>query len=215
MPFMTFTDGSVLTAAQVNDYLMRQAIARVTSSTRPASPTPGQVIYEFDTDSYMRYDGVVSQWQALAVGNPTIFRGSFTASPTGSTGSEQAIYRTDPFALKANRMFEIKLTGIGIDSTVSSYFQLRWRYTENSTIPTVSSTVLNAYKDEIVAASGPIFDWTLLYQTPATDITWQGLLTMQKVSGGAGTTTIIPTAGGLHIWMRDLGPTKAATGITF
>ena len=57
MPFKTFTAGEVLTAANVNDYLMEQSVISCTSGTRPSSPNEGMLIYQTDTDSYMTWDG--------------------------------------------------------------------------------------------------------------------------------------------------------------
>ncbi len=62
MPFMTFTDGSVLTAAQVNDYLMKQAVIICTSGTRPSSPIEGMRIYETDTDKVLVYTTATTGW---------------------------------------------------------------------------------------------------------------------------------------------------------
>jgi hypothetical protein len=59
MGFKTFTP-SVLTSADVNDYLMKQAVITCTSSSRPSSPVEGMTIYETDTDCYVTYSG--SAW---------------------------------------------------------------------------------------------------------------------------------------------------------
>lgn len=53
----TFTNGSVLTDAELNGYLMQQAVVTCTSGTRPASPTTGQPIYETDTKRIRVWDG--------------------------------------------------------------------------------------------------------------------------------------------------------------
>lgn len=60
MAFKTFTAGSVLTASDVNTYLMRQAIITCTAATRPASPSEGMTVYQTDTNSFYTYDG--STW---------------------------------------------------------------------------------------------------------------------------------------------------------
>lgn len=57
MAFKTFTAGSVLTAADVNDYLMEQVVIACTSGTRPGSPNEGMTIYETDTDRYAVHNG--------------------------------------------------------------------------------------------------------------------------------------------------------------
>lgn len=69
MAFKTFTAGSVLTAAEVNDYLMKQAVIVCTAATRPSSPVEGMVIYETDTDRFLAYSGTAwirQGWAATA-----------------------------------------------------------------------------------------------------------------------------------------------------
>lgn len=65
MPFKTFTP-SVLTAAEMNDYLMKQAVITCTSGTRPASPVNGMTIYETDTGRYITWNG--SAWSRVIGG---------------------------------------------------------------------------------------------------------------------------------------------------
>lgn len=85
MAFHSFTAGERPTAAQWNDWVGRRVIADCTSSTRPASPVEGQVIYETDTDKFYAYDG--SAWvEAGKLGGWT------TYAPTWSTtGTPPAI----------------------------------------------------------------------------------------------------------------------------
>lgn len=66
MPIKTFT-ASVLTAADMNTYLMQQSVIFCTSSTRPASPVEGMTIFETDTDCYATYSGAA--W-AYLLGGP-------------------------------------------------------------------------------------------------------------------------------------------------
>ena len=86
MAFRTFVAGEVLTAANVNDYLMEQAVIACTSATRPGSPNEGMVVYETDTDRISVYTGAA--WiPAIDFVNPTITTvtadaGSFTTSET-------------------------------------------------------------------------------------------------------------------------------------
>ncbi len=61
MGFKTFT-AAVLTAADVNNYLMKQAVISCTAATRPTA-VEGMVIYETDTDKLQVYDGAT--WQQV------------------------------------------------------------------------------------------------------------------------------------------------------
>lgn len=85
MPLKTFSVGDVLTAADVNDYLMEQAVITCTSATRPSSPVEGMTIYETDNDRLLTYSG--SAWVVIAT------LGAWTSySPTwSSSGTAPAL----------------------------------------------------------------------------------------------------------------------------
>lgn len=85
--FKTWTAGDVLTAADVNGYLMSQAVmvfadaaARTTALT---SPSEGMVTYLEDSNTLWVYDG--SAW--LAVGGPVTATGTTTTGVTITTGT--------------------------------------------------------------------------------------------------------------------------------
>lgn len=83
MGFRTFAAGEVLTAANVNDYLMEQAVIGCTSGTRPSSPQEGMTIYETDTDRILTYDG--SSWViGIEYTTWTDYSGSFAWTGSGS-----------------------------------------------------------------------------------------------------------------------------------
>lgn len=93
--FKTFTSAT-LSSADVNDYLMEQAVIQCTSGTRPSSPHEGMTIYETDTDLYKHYSG--SAWVTLVQpGAWTSFtpevKGSLSGAPTATlTGSSASRY---------------------------------------------------------------------------------------------------------------------------
>lgn len=80
MAFKTFTAGSVLTAADVNDYLMKQTVIVCTSGTRPGSPNEGMTIFETDTDRLQVYDG--SAWSEIGINATSLPRCSATRGTT-------------------------------------------------------------------------------------------------------------------------------------
>jgi hypothetical protein len=83
VPFKTFTTGEVLTAVNVNDYLMEQAVISCTSGTRPSSPNEGMAIYETDTDSLVIYNG--SAWVAAVTHQGwTDYSGSLAWTASGT-----------------------------------------------------------------------------------------------------------------------------------
>lgn len=97
MPFRVFSDGEVLTAAYVNDYLMEQAVITCTSGTRPSSPTNGMVIYETDAQPMNRikhWDSTAASWRSqhetplvklLLPGNQAIPNNTATALSFGAS----------------------------------------------------------------------------------------------------------------------------------
>ena len=78
--FRTFVAGEVLTAAQVNTYLMEQAVMTFADSTaRDAaltSPSEGMTVYLKDTDDILTYDGTT--WQSVSKQQTVIFTSSGT-----------------------------------------------------------------------------------------------------------------------------------------
>jgi len=82
MSFKTFTAG-VLTASEVNTYLMNQSVIVCTSATRPGSPNEGMTIYETDTDYYKVYSG--STWEdVLKAGAWTTYTPTISSSGGGT-----------------------------------------------------------------------------------------------------------------------------------
>lgn len=65
--YKTFVDDTVLPAADVQGYLMDQAVIVCTSGTRP-TPATGMTIYETDTRKHYAYYG--SAWRVLQTAAP-------------------------------------------------------------------------------------------------------------------------------------------------
>lgn len=63
MGYKTFADGDVLTAGDVNTYLMRQSVIVCTSVTHPGSLTDGMVNYETDVKKLLLREG--SAWRRI------------------------------------------------------------------------------------------------------------------------------------------------------
>jgi hypothetical protein len=61
MPFKVFTNGSVLNASEVNEYLMEQSIMTFTNSAARSSalttPLAGMITYLADTDVFEYWNG--------------------------------------------------------------------------------------------------------------------------------------------------------------
>lgn len=79
-----------------------------TSSTRPASPFEGQVIYETDTDLVQVYNG--SGWKSL---------GRMVASTNGSVLQVVQVTKTDTFSASLSAGASTDITGLSITHSVS------------------------------------------------------------------------------------------------
>lgn len=86
MPFRTFTTGEVLTAANVQSYLMRQSVMVFANASARSSaitaPTQGMTVYMTDTSSLMTYSG--SAW-VNAINTASVVNNAITGAKV-STG---------------------------------------------------------------------------------------------------------------------------------
>lgn len=108
MAFKTFTSGAVLTAAEINTYLMQQSVIVCTSATRPSSPVEGMRIAETDTDLEYIYTG--SAW--IQVGNFgafTTYTPTLTQSGAITKTVDHAAYQRHGRWISGN----VKLTATG------------------------------------------------------------------------------------------------------
>lgn len=124
MGFKTFNDGDVLTAADLNQYLMRQAVIECTSGTRPSSPVEGMTIYETDTDTLVSYTN--AGWETMAAPiRPTVVDrqgGQYTANITSfgvaTTGGSYAACGT-PFVAPSSGRLLLHFSGVTLNSTTA------------------------------------------------------------------------------------------------
>lgn len=100
MAFKTFAAGDVLTASDLNTYLMKQSVIVCTSATRPGSPPEGMTIYETDTDLMKTYNG--SSWLDTA----DVIDGTWTSyTPTlGVTSGGAWTYGTPTISTSYTRV---------------------------------------------------------------------------------------------------------------
>jgi hypothetical protein len=100
MPRKVFTAGEVLAAADVNSFLMNQAVMTFADSTARSSaiatPSEGMLVYLQDTNTYQTYNGAA--WQSLYNGSITTISTAttYTAVPANAGG---VIYSTSGSAV--------------------------------------------------------------------------------------------------------------------
>jgi len=114
----SFTAGSVLTASDVNSYLMNQVVIAAQSTDRPTSPQPGMTIYETDTRRVMIYNattGWTPPW-SLPWGLVTTTAGGtggygyarITTAQNGiTTTATDVTSATVTFAASTNRLYRV------------------------------------------------------------------------------------------------------------
>lgn len=136
MAFKTFTAGSVLTAADVNDYLMEQTVISCTSGTRPASPNEGMTIYETDTNRYMFYNGAA--WDYVFGAS---IRKTADESVTSSTSMQDDNELLIAVAANTNYIFE---GFIIYDGATAGDIIMGWSGPAGSTIEWFADSLINS-----------------------------------------------------------------------
>jgi hypothetical protein len=94
--FRTFAAGEVLTASNVNTYLMQQSVQNFAGtaarSSAVTSPSEGMIAYLQDTDQLSYYDG--SNWVTAPGARPLLIAPEERVNVTGSTASGTVIMNT-------------------------------------------------------------------------------------------------------------------------
>lgn len=88
MGFKTFVAGDVLTASDVNTYLMQQSVIVCTSATRPTAVT-GMFIFETDTGRYLYYNSLA--W-VVTYSPPTAYTPTLGGVVVGTGGTNTATW---------------------------------------------------------------------------------------------------------------------------
>ena len=113
MAFKVFASGDVLTAADVNDYLMEQSVIQCTSSTRPSSPNDGMLIYETDTEQFLFYED--SGWRVLVSRNWTAYTPTWSNYTPGADGVVDARY-----AAVGKSVTYVGSSTVGVNTSIGS-----------------------------------------------------------------------------------------------
>lgn len=111
MGYHSFAAGEVLTAANVDTYLMNQVIIVATSSTRPTSPVTGMTVFETDTNHFSTYNGTAwvtsltfGAWTTYTptFGNLTSAAGNFAYKLEGKSLTLRGYFTAGSYTAQAN-----------------------------------------------------------------------------------------------------------------
>jgi hypothetical protein len=199
----TFTAGAVLTASDVNTYLMNQAVKYSTAGSRPASPAEGQVIYDRDTDSLLVYTTATTGWRA-----PWNMPWGYITHATAS-GSDQTGITT-----------ETDMTGVTV--TFTAVTNRRYRITAwglvytTGTAGTIATKITNA-ANAVVAPGGSsscdtrtISDQVSFMVTSIATFTAGSTTVKARVAqAGATTAVVFNSSAPAVIMVEDIGPSGA------
>ena len=168
-----FTAGDVLTASDVQNYLMDQTVMNFAGtaarSSAIATPTTGMVCYRQDIDAVEAFDG--TYWQPVNR-NIISYTRDITALLTLTTGTETALYGSQALIPTPNRLYEVTYT-IGLVQKTTSVGNIDIRLRKDNT-------------------SGTELDRTL-YSAQNVDSVWTHSKTVLLTSTQMGTTSFIPT----------------------
>ena len=133
--FKTFTTGEVLTAANVNGYLMQGILVFATAAARDSaitSPQEGQACYLKDTDAVLTYSG--STW--VAVGGAASFSGvkcKSTVAQTISNNTSTALtWDSEDYDTNTYHSTSSNTSRITIPSGTGGYYAISGYVTSDS-----------------------------------------------------------------------------------
>ena len=106
--FKTFVAGDVLTAAEVNAYLMKQAVIVCDNSgSYPTSPVEGMTVWDKGADALKVYTTATTGWQAPWSLPWGYVASASTTPPTNTPMSNYTVVTTTLTGVTANRRYRI------------------------------------------------------------------------------------------------------------
>lgn len=190
-------------------------IAARNEAARPPSAevTGGQLVWTMDNKKlWMWNDTIYVQTFPNALG--MIARGNRTTSKTFS-GTEVGVIRLDSVAVLANRAYLIMTSSLDVQvATAGDTGLVRIRFTTDGSSATTSSTLMfeadvNA-NSTFVPANSAVMNVVYI---PGSDLNLSVLLCLNR-SGGAGNVTMNGSATKpIEIYVIDMGPAPADTGV--
>ncbi|MEU4589990.1 hypothetical protein [Micromonospora aurantiaca (nom. illeg.)] len=161
MAFKTFSAGDVLTASDVNTYLMKQVVIVCTSGTRPSSPVEGMTIYETDTDVLRVHNG--SNWITVLhvgpgkTGTYRVGENTPRVADSGVFTTVEAAIDSVTVPLVSGRTYRVRWNVAWAGTVAGDTVFTRIREDDGSTPPT--GTQLQIIRTEIVTTGGTGTRW--------------------------------------------------------
>jgi hypothetical protein len=156
----TFVAGEVLTAQDVNDYLMDQTVMTFASSAARSSaiptPTQGMISYQTDTDAIEAYDG--SNWVTRVSKSVPFAMAGGTAAPVWTSSATALLTVTYP----ASRFTQAPLVFINDFSPAGATIGSTYKALSNTT----SSFQIRGAATSVVTATGGVY-WQAVQMTSA------------------------------------------------
>ena len=198
--YKTFTAGSVLTASDLNTYLMKQSVIQVDSSADyPSAPVVGMTVYDLNDDALYVYAGATSGWRPpwnLPWGRVA---GASSAAATSSIGTSSVDVSglSVTFTAVANRYYRTTIQiPIYQQATAAGYVVLRVNDGTNDKLQTQeqlatggSATLVLSHVETIAAGS----------------VTRKAKISVDAGSGTIAYTATYPAS----ILVEDIGPAGA------
>jgi hypothetical protein len=195
--FKTFVAGDVLTAAQVNTFLMKQAVIVCDSSgDYPTSPVEGMTVYDKGADALKVYTTATTGWQppwSLPWGR--VAYASTTTAQTTSSATEQDLSGLSvTFTAVANRIYRLSGFVIG-----------RWTATGEGYIPLYAGSTFVVASVQYATANQAETLTPTAYVTNLSGSTTVKL----RATGPSAFTTAAAASYPLFVCVEDMGPNGA------
>ena len=170
--FKTFVTGDVLTASDVNGYLMQGVWVFASAAARDAavtSPQEGNMCYLKDTDATLYYSG--SAWTAVDAGGITVIESGNLTGASLPTGTIPSTYKDLRVIFKAiqpatdGAVLRVRLNG----NTGTNYRQIDWTSNLNlswaSTSGQITSLISNTAGNSFANYTIPNYANTTAWKT--------------------------------------------------
>lgn len=178
MAFKQFGAGDVLTAADLNTYLMNQSVITCTSASRPGSPVEGMCIFETDTDLVRFWNG--SAWvTVLHVGPGKV--GTYRVADNGGRTADSGVFTT----------VEAAIDTVTAPLVAGRTYRVRWNVAWASTA--AGDTVFTRLREDTGTGNQLQLIRTEIVTTGGTGTRWPATIEAEYTAVATGNKTFVGT----------------------